>query len=226
MPRTSEPSIHDLPTTQKAAMNAVMRGIGVEPRGARHLALDNRYQCPELAALLLTKCNVYSNGTVRKNRKGWDKKLMNLTPKSDRGTCKLSADKINRVLAAQWVDSKVVNVVSSYCDTSIGTVFPRVGQSRKEVPCPCTLKKYQQTMFGVDKGDRSNESTGMRLCVEGTLPEMVQETVPSHLGLHVVVCRCRMEPDSKRKSNTRQARVEASPVHDVGCAVNDGLRGP
>jgi Transposase IS4 len=163
-----EPSIQDLPTTQKAAMNAIMRGIGEEPRGARHLALDNRYQCPELVALLLTKCNVYSTGTVRKNRKGWDKELMNLTPKCHRGTHKLAADKINRVLAAQWVDSKVVNVISSYCDTSIGTVFRRVGQTRKEVPCPCALKKYQQTMFGVDKGDQMRVQGRRHISRNGT----------------------------------------------------------
>jgi Transposase IS4 len=71
----------ELPTTQKAVMNAVMSSLGIETAGARHLALDNRYQCPELAALLLTKCNVYSTGTVRKNRKGWDKDNMDLTSK-------------------------------------------------------------------------------------------------------------------------------------------------
>jgi Transposase IS4 len=65
-----KPYLHDLPTTQKATMNAVISALGVEERGARHVSIDNRYQCPELAVLLMTKANVYSTGTVRKNRKG------------------------------------------------------------------------------------------------------------------------------------------------------------
>jgi Transposase IS4 len=159
------PAIQDLPTTQKATMNAIMAGIGVETAGARHLALDNRYQCPELAALLLTKCNVYSTGTVRKNRKGWDSELMNLKPAKrakgeDRGAYKLSADEYNHVLAAQWVDSKVVSMVSSFCDTSIGTVDRRVGQRLRKVACPCCMIKYQRTMFGVDKGDQMRVQGG------------------------------------------------------------------
>jgi Transposase IS4 len=110
--------------------------------------------CPKLGALLLAKCNVYSTGTVRKNRKGWNKDLMNLTPKDGRGKFKLCADKINHILALQWVDSKVVNVVSSYCDTGVGAVHHRVGSQRPDVPCPSCLMRYQRTMFGVDKGDQ------------------------------------------------------------------------
>jgi Transposase IS4 len=141
-------------------MNAVMSCIGVKIAGARHLALDNRYQCPELAAMLLAKCNMYSTGTVRRNRKGWDKSIMNIGERSARGTYKLCADKINRVLALQWADSKVVNVVTSYCDTAIGTVERRMGQDRKKVPCPCSMMRYQTTMFGVNKGDQMRVQGG------------------------------------------------------------------
>ena len=47
--------------------------------GARHLTMDNRYQCPELAVVLRERFNVLSTGTTRSNRTGWDSKLMNLT---------------------------------------------------------------------------------------------------------------------------------------------------
>jgi hypothetical protein len=42
-----------LPTMQKAVLNAVLKtGMHNEVHGARHIALDNRYQCPELAFVL------------------------------------------------------------------------------------------------------------------------------------------------------------------------------
>lgn len=62
--------LKDLPTTRKSAMNAIMSAFGVDRCSARHVALDNRYQCPKLAALLLANCNMYSTGTCRQNHKG------------------------------------------------------------------------------------------------------------------------------------------------------------
>jgi hypothetical protein len=57
----------DLPTTQKAVVNSVIQTFGIEEKGARHIACDNRYMCPELAVLLLAQYNIYSTGTVRQN---------------------------------------------------------------------------------------------------------------------------------------------------------------
>lgn len=146
--------LHDLPTTQKATMNAVLSAFGVEERGARHLALDNRYQCPELAALLITKCNVYSTGTCRRNRKGWNRDLFNLTKNQNRGSYKMAADKLNRVICMQWVDSKVVNLVTSLSDTSVEEVKRQVGTINRNIPCPTAYVRYNKTMYGVDKGDQ------------------------------------------------------------------------
>ncbi|CAB9525639.1 unknown protein [Seminavis robusta] len=147
-------SILDLPTTQKATMNAVMSAFGTEPRGARHLALDNRYQCPELAVLLLTKCNIYSTGTCRRRRIGWDRKVMDLEKKDGRGMYKLAVDKQNRLLEMQWVDNKVVSMVTSRNDTTIGKVKRQVGSIKKTLDCPNAIRGYQATMFGIDKGDQ------------------------------------------------------------------------
>ena len=54
-----------LPTTQKAAVNAVMQThLHTETRGGYwHMSLDNRYQCPELAFLLQERCRLCSSGT-------------------------------------------------------------------------------------------------------------------------------------------------------------------
>jgi Transposase IS4 len=94
-------------------VNAVLAtNMHREVHGARHISLDNRYQCPELALLLRQKFKILSTGTCRKNRKGWDRTVMNLEKKQQRGTYKFSIDKDNKVLCCQWVDSKVVNVVN------------------------------------------------------------------------------------------------------------------
>ncbi|CAB9512517.1 unknown protein [Seminavis robusta] len=145
-------SIHDLATTQKAVMNAVMSTFG-DGQGARHIAMDNRYMCPELAVLLLTKCGCYSTGTCRRRRKGFPSDLLDLDKKDARGEYKIVADKVNRLLMMQWVDSKVVTMVSSMNDTTVGTVKRQVGPLARQLDCPRAMIRYQKTMFGVDKGD-------------------------------------------------------------------------
>ena len=167
-------NIHDeakgLPTTQKAVVNAVMQThLHTETRGGyRHISLDNRYQCPELAFLLRERCRLCSSGTCRRKRKGWNKSLMNLsreeTPSKaeaakgmiggERGQCKLAYDPINNMLQGQWRDSKVVNCVSTLMDTTIEQVTRHRGPQASFVECPRMLVKHQQTMFGVDKGDQ------------------------------------------------------------------------
>ncbi|CAB9508431.1 unknown protein [Seminavis robusta] len=56
-----------LPTTQKAPMNAMYAlGLHLDTSSApRHMALDNRYMCPELGVLLREKVNVYATGTTK-----------------------------------------------------------------------------------------------------------------------------------------------------------------
>jgi hypothetical protein len=65
-------TIATVPTTQKAVLNAMIQ-MGLEEdisNGARSIALDNRYQCPELAHCLRERFYMYSYGTCRSNRKG------------------------------------------------------------------------------------------------------------------------------------------------------------
>ena len=88
----------------------------------RHLSCDNRYACPELAMAAREKFNCHASGTARKIRKGWDKDLMNLDTKSDRGTCKPAYDKENEILIGQWNDDKVVNFHSSVNEIGLGNL--------------------------------------------------------------------------------------------------------
>ena len=117
-----------LPITQAAVVNAVCTTLLNVPsnHGFRYISLDNRYGCPQLAVFLRDICSMYSTGTVRTNRIGWDTEIMNLSKKKGRGDHLFGYDKVNRVLFGKWNDSKVVNFVSSYIDTSITSVKRQV----------------------------------------------------------------------------------------------------
>lgn len=79
---------------------------------------------------------------------------MNLSKKTDRGSCKMLYDKEDKVLIGQWNDNKVVNFVSMLNDGGIGCVKCQVGNTKIELSCPNSLIAYQQKMGGVDKGDQ------------------------------------------------------------------------
>ena len=81
---------------------------------------------------------------------------MNLkkTTRTPRGSYKLAADLGNKILYVQWLDSKVVGVVTTLYPSSIGSVKRQVGAEAKDIPCPDAINVYQKTMFGVDKGDQ------------------------------------------------------------------------
>jgi Transposase IS4 len=154
-------AVRSMPTTQKAVLNAVLQtNMHQEVEGARHISLDNRYQCPQLALLLRQKFKINSTGTCRKNRKGWDKEQMNMKKTKGRGAYKIIVDKDNKILCCQWVDSKVVNVVSSLLVTEISKVKRQVGSQKKEYDCPWVLTKYQKNMLGVDKSDQMRAAGG------------------------------------------------------------------
>jgi len=67
---------------------------------------------------------------------------------------KLAVDKINGVLCTQWVDSRVVQCVTTKLNSNIGEVERREGQKKQAIPCPEALIDYQKNMYGVDKGDQ------------------------------------------------------------------------
>ena len=100
------------------------------------------------------------SGATHKTRKGWDKDLMNLDTKSDRGTCKPAYDKENEILIGQWNDDKVVNFCSSVNEIGLGTIRRQVGSEKKEFPCPLALVQCQKNMFGIDKGDQMRAHNG------------------------------------------------------------------
>lgn len=64
-------AVWGVPATQKVVLNAVLQTKMHECiDGARHIVMDNRYQCPQLASLLLKRYDIYSTGTSRLGRVG------------------------------------------------------------------------------------------------------------------------------------------------------------
>ena len=63
-------------------------------------------------------------------------------------------DKHNEIIIGQWRDSKVVNFVSSEKNLKIGKVRRRQCNKLDKHTCPEVPVHCQQTMCGVDKGDR------------------------------------------------------------------------
>ena len=70
--RNIHEDISSMKTLQKAVLNALIQcDLASSTQGSRHIALDNHYQCPELAFLLREKYRVLSTNTVRSNQIGW-----------------------------------------------------------------------------------------------------------------------------------------------------------
>ena len=153
--------VHGVPTTQKVVLNAVLQTKMHEcVDGARHITLDNRYQCPQLATLMLKRYDIDSTGTSRLARKGWDKSIFNLKKSRPKGTLKMAVDEDNGILCLQWVDSKVVQVISTKINTQIGEVLRQQGSKKEAIPCPEAIIHYQNHMYGVDKGDQIRSHGG------------------------------------------------------------------
>jgi hypothetical protein len=88
------------------------------------------------------------------------KEVMNLNGKEGRGTCKMALCRETNIAAFQWLDSKIVNCVSSYLDFRMSRIERQIGAQRKSFHCPSALAHYQQHMGGVDKGDQMRTHFG------------------------------------------------------------------
>lgn len=114
-----------------------------------------QFCCYSSFLFVLGSYHVLSVGTCRSNRKGWPKEMMNLVPRSStRGDCKMAYSKDYGVAAFQWMDTKVVNCVSSYIDFGMSEVQRQIGSRKESFPCPIPMRHYQMNMGGVDKADQ------------------------------------------------------------------------
>ena len=66
-------SIRNLPTTQKAVVNAILKsGISNDINRCHHIFMDNCYAAPQLITLMLTNYNSRALGTCKANRIGFE----------------------------------------------------------------------------------------------------------------------------------------------------------
>ena len=94
-------------------------------------------------------------GTMRRNRKGFDKERMNMTmTNSLRGDSNFFNDPNNQVSIVQWHDNKIVNVVSTLGSHGRVDVSRRVGSQMKLFTTEKCIRSYQENMGGVDRGDQ------------------------------------------------------------------------
>ena len=155
------PEAQEYPTTQKAVVQAIIDSkLSNSSHGCRIVAMDNRYSAIPLFLDLRTKHNILAVGTIRGNRKYWNKEIMNLSKKSKRGSYLVKYDRDNEILAGQWNDNKVVPFISTLGEYDIVKVKRRVKKKKIEFDVPEPLRSYQRHMGGVDKNDQIKECAG------------------------------------------------------------------
>jgi hypothetical protein len=63
-------------------------------------------------------------------------------------------EETNEVQCLQWVDSKVVNAVTTLLSSEITFVHRQKGSRKMRCDCPMAMRMHQLWMLGVDKGDQ------------------------------------------------------------------------
>jgi len=82
-------------------------------------------------------------------------KLLAMTKEgANHGEYKLVWDPVNEMINGQWRDSRVVSFASLVTDASLTEIKRQIKSQRLPFLCPTVLAHYQNTMFGVDKGDQ------------------------------------------------------------------------
>ena len=87
--------------------------------------MDDSYPCSERSLRLCENTRICSTRCIKSNHKGWDKKKLSLGVqgrKPARETYKLVAEQTNQILCVQYMDSKIVSLVSTTNLTKIGSV--------------------------------------------------------------------------------------------------------
>ena len=126
---------------------------GIE--GKNHIVnCDNFFTSPVLCTDLL-RDKIYVRGTVRIDRKEFPKAILHKKCVKNQGDMKIAQK--GPLLAVAWQDKKTVNTLSTADDPA--TIRQTVQRKQKngniiEVPCPSTIRQYNDHMNGVDRADQ------------------------------------------------------------------------
>ena len=116
----------------------------------RQVFSDNFFTSIKLAKDLLLK-DTYFCGTIRTNRKGWPDQLKGKKKKTVGETKMLQQ---GNLVACQWTDKRVVNILSTNTNPAMGTAerHTKTGPVQRDIPLP--ILSYNKGMGGVDKNDQ------------------------------------------------------------------------
>ena len=57
-------------------------------------------------------------------------------------------NKENRLIVGQWLDSKIMKLVSTLNNSKITQVKCQVGSIKRTITCPAMVKKYSRRIWG------------------------------------------------------------------------------
>jgi hypothetical protein len=115
---------------------------------------DNFYTSVQLLESLRV-CGLYGRGTIRQNSKHFPKVFK--IASSDglpRGFMRQGVSQETGIVAASWVDSAIVSVISNADSTNITTVYRQVKQEKQPFTAPVCVAEYNAAMQGVDRLDQ------------------------------------------------------------------------
>ena len=121
------------------------------------LYYDNYFSSIDLAKTLLSR-KTYTIAITRSNRKKWPQELKDVKTMSKRLTRGEHCSKIvedGKVECLVWKDTKAVTLINTICNPTTTTTVKRKGKDGQtsRIPCPESVKLYNQHMGGVDLAD-------------------------------------------------------------------------
>ena len=115
--------------------------------------MDNYFSSVDLYESLQGE-NILARGTVRANRRGLPRAALSEPRLTEQGQCNTAQR--GRMSVYAWKDKRVVNLLSTADDPTAQTTVERKQHdgTKKVVPCPVVLRRYNNFMGGVDRADQ------------------------------------------------------------------------
>lgn len=73
--------------------------------GSKDIFMDNRYTCPELLVLMISKYDMHGVGIYKANRKGFASNKLPMDKQADRCTFTILVDKRLGMMTTRWENS-------------------------------------------------------------------------------------------------------------------------
>lgn len=147
--------LNDLEGVQALRKNVLQLALPYYNSG-RIINMDNYYNSPQLLDALLLK-GVYARGTMRKNRKHVPTNIR-FSPDDlkhlPRGSTRASTRDDGKMQFASWNDGSEVNIMSTSDSSAMSTVQRSIGNEKRDIPAPSSIKQYNKFMQGVDRLDQ------------------------------------------------------------------------